>query len=123
MDKYEGAKLGGGWRILQILLVFLAAILVLWGFYYSATCFLSEPPICLTLMDAVPYFIYSFILLTGAIVTEFKSKISSQEPLEEAKFKADRLEKVKRGMGFLIIAFSLLFILSWYDETFGKCLC
>jgi len=119
MDKYEGAKLGGGWRILQILLVFLAAFLVLRGFYYSATCFLSSPPICLTLMDAIHYFIYSFILLTGAIVTEFKSKILSQEPLEEAKFKAVRLEKVKRRMVFSIIAFSLLFFLSWYDETFG----
>ena len=123
MDKYEGARLGDGWRILQILLIFLAAVLILWGFYHSTTCFLSSPPICLTLMDAVPYFIYSFILLTGAIVTEFKSKISSQEPLEEAKFKAVRLEKVKRRMVFSIIAFSLLFILSWYDETFGKCLC
>ena len=116
MNKEEGAKLGSSWRLLQVILGFLAAFLVFFGFYHSATCFLSDPPICNTLMDGVPFFILSFILLIVAIRIEFRRALSSQEPLEEEKFKAASSKKVNWRMAVLFVTFSLLLSFAWYDE-------
>jgi len=111
------AKLGRRWIILQIGLVFLAAFLVIFGFYHSATCFLSDPPQCNTLMDGVPFFILSFILLTVAIRTEFRRTLPSQESLEKTKFEAASSRKVNRRMAVLFVTFSLLLSFAWYDEN------
>ena len=110
------SKLGIRWVMLQIILVFLATFVVLMGFYQSVQCS-SSSPICNTLIDGMPFFILSFILLTVAIRTEYRRTLLTQEPLEKAKINAASSRKVKTRMAVLAVVFSLILGPLWYIEN------
>ena len=69
-----------------------------------------------TFADAIPFYAISFVLLILAFAMKLNAKSSSQDSAQKELIKVDNWKKFKKHVVILVVVFSLLMPLLWYES-------
>ena len=109
-------KTGIGSGILEMIFGFLGCIAFVIGFLFIQQESSNFGPRYGTFADAIPFYAISFVLLILAFAMKLNAKSSSQDSAQKELIKVDNWKKFKKHVVILVVVFSLLMPLLWYEN-------
>ena len=109
-------KTGIGSGILEMVFGFLGCIAFVIGFLFIQWESSNFGPRYGTFADAIPFYAISFVLLILAFAMKLNAKSSSQDSAQKELIKVDNWKKFKKRVVILVVVFSLLMPLLWYES-------
>ena len=109
-------KTGIGSGILEMVFGFLGFIAFVIGFLFVQWESGNFGPRYGTFADAIPFYAISFVLLMLTFAMKLNAKSSSQDSTQKELIKIDNWKKFKKNVIVLVVVFSLLMPLLWYES-------